>query len=257
MYIILLIFLAMTLIFYIYSINNKQTHLISIYSNAVFHLRSLFSDDEKSRSVEVDNARIQEIELDIPLIRQKPKLARGCEVTSLAMLLQSAGKPVSKMTLAKQIRKVPYIQNGLHGDPNEEFVGEMYAFKRPGYGVYHKPLAELASRYLPNQIEDQTGKPFVSILDQLRKEIPVVVITNTSFKSLPKKSFISWQTRKGNVKITFHEHAVLITGFTDDKIYINNPLGGKNEELNRNDFEKAWRQMGKQAISYSIPMRNK
>lgn len=217
----------MTLIFYIYSTNNKQTHLISIYSDAVFHLQSLFSDNKKSKSVEIDNARIQEIELNIPLIRQQPELGRGCEMTSLAMLLQSAGKPVSKMTLAKRIRKVHYIQNGLHGNPNEGFVGDMYTFKKAGYGVYHKPLTELARRYLPNQIEDQTGKPFVSILDHLRKGIPVVVITNTSFKPLPKESFISWQTRKGDVKITFHEHAVLITGFTGDKIYINNPLGGK------------------------------
>lgn len=249
-YLIVLTFLGLALLFYIYSANGKQTYFTDFYSNTVFHLQSLFSNPKEYQPIEINNINIQEIKLDVPLIRQKPELDRGCEVTSLAMLLQSAGIRVSKLTLASQIHKVPFSRNKVQGDPNEGFVGNIYTYREPGYGVYHKPLAELANRYIPNRIEDQTGKSFDSILEQLKKGLPVVVITNTTFKPLPKKSFITWQTKEGKVKVTYEEHAVLITGFTDDSIYINNPLGGKNEEVNRNDFEKAWEQMGRQAISY-------
>lgn len=43
--------------------------------------------------------------LDVSVIKQFPELPRGCEVTSLAMLLQYKGVKTNKITLAQKIKK--------------------------------------------------------------------------------------------------------------------------------------------------------
>lgn len=173
------------------------------------------------------------------------------------MLLNHAGIKVDKMTLAKQIKKnpTPYrIHNGkvFYGHPNEGFVGDMYTKKKPGYGVYHKPIKELAESYLPNQIIDLTGQSFEEIYKYLSKGTPVWVITNTTFRVLPPSEFIEWQTPQGPLKITYWEHSVLITGYDEQYIYFNDPLTGtKNKKAPKSEFINAWIQMGKQAITYN------
>lgn len=189
--------------------------------------------------------------IDAPQIVQNPELPRGCEVTSLAMLLQQAGVNVGKMTLANKIDKVPYQSGDYYGNPNDGFVGNMETLSEPGLGVNHGPIVKLAKRYLPNQIVDLSGRPFDAVLDQLRAGIPVMVITNSQFKPLPDSAFRTWSTSSGTIKVTFHEHAVLVTGFDKNYIYFNNPLGSKNEKTERDPFIDAWQQMGSQAISYT------
>lgn len=189
--------------------------------------------------------------IDAPQIAQNPELPRGCEVTSLAMLLQQAGVNVGKMTLANKIAKVPYQSGSYYGNPNDGFVGNMETLNEPGLGVNHGPLLQLAKYYLPNQIVDLTGRSFDTVLNQLRAGIPVMVITNSHFKPLLDSAFRTWNTSSGTIKITFFEHAVLVTGFDKKYIYFNNPLGSKNEKAEREPFIKAWKQMGSQAISYT------
>ncbi|WP_246092754.1 C39 family peptidase [Terrilactibacillus laevilacticus] len=248
------LFLIFDLLFAIYAFRLYMTdsfdHESSVFSIIYNKLKATVTTISDVASTEVSKITVNEIKLNAPQIQQKPDLPRGCEVTSLAMMLQYAGIKADKMTLASQIKKVPYQSNGLYGNPNDGFVGDMYRMNQPGYGVYHKPLANLGNRYLSNGIIDLTGQSFESVLDQLRKKIPVVVITNASFKPLPNSSFTTWDTSSGKVKISFHEHAVLVTGFDDENIYFNNPLGKKNASANREAFIKAWEQMGRQAISY-------
>jgi uncharacterized protein YvpB len=193
--------------------------------------------------------------LDVPIIRQLPELPRGCEVTSLAMLLQYAGVDVDKMTLAKQVKKdpTPYQKkNGqtYFGHPNVGFVGDMYSLKNPGLGVYHKPIRQLAEMYLPNRIIDLTGSDFEKLQQYLSNGSPVWVITNATYKKLPKSAFRQWQTPHGAIEITYYEHSVVVTGYNEQFVYFNDPLSGeKNKKAPKSEFIDAWVQMGRQAIT--------
>lgn len=193
--------------------------------------------------------------LDAPIISQLPELPRGCEVTSLAMLLQAEGIKVDKMTLAAQVKKDPakmsYKNGRIHfGNPNAGFVGDMYSYSKPGYGVYHQPIFDLAEQYLPGKMENLTGRNFTEISDKIISGKTVWVIINTTFKPLSEAQFETWETESGPIKITYKEHSVLITGIDTESVYVNDPLSHKkNLRVNKQEFINAWEQMGKQAIS--------
>lgn len=194
--------------------------------------------------------------LSVPAISQYPELPRGCEVTSLAMLLNSAGVNVDKMVLAENIKRdnTPQtVRNGqiYFGNPNDGFVGSMYSFNQPGYGVYHEPIAELAESYLPGRIKDLTDSSFDELKLYLSNGSPVWVITNSTYKKLDNSQFETWTTPTGKVSITYNEHSVLLTGYDGQYVYFDDPLTGeKNKKAPIKDFEESWVQMGRQAISY-------
>jgi uncharacterized protein YvpB len=203
-------------------------------------LRLDFSSDVK------EQAMIEKV----PFIQQRPELDRGCEVTSLAMLLQYGGVKTDKMTLAKEIDRVPFEQNGLRGNPNEGFVGNIYTIEEPGYGVYHKPIFKLGQKYMPNQLMDLTGRDIRDIYKAISMGSPVWVIINATFEPLDESEFETWDTNEGKVKITYHEHSVVVVGYDKEKIYVNDPLAdGPGSAIPRKAFEQAWEQMGRQAIS--------
>lgn len=192
---------------------------------------------------------------DVPLIQQLPELPRGCEVTALAMLLQHAGIDVDKLTLAEDIQKVPFEENGLRGSMYQGFVGDMYAFDTPGLGVYYPPIEKLAEIYLPDQIVNLTGEHFEEILLWVANGFPVWVIHNSWYSQLPMDQFEYWETPTGPLYVTYRMHSVVITGYDEDYVYFNDPLQGEpNQRVTRLSFKEGWMQMGSQAISYFVQM---
>lgn len=211
----------------------------------------------KNSNEQITIVKIKEkVLLEAPIIKQFPELPRGCEVTSLAMLLQYKGFKTNKMELAAKIKKnttpLKNIKGSIYwGSPNDGFIGDMYSYDNPGYGVYHAPIKDLAEQFLPGQIVDLTGSDFKNLKTYLSLDIPIWIITNTSYKRLPESSFQLWQTPVGVVKITYKEHSVLITGYDEKYIYFNDPISGtKNKSVLLDDFIEAWEQMGSQAVTY-------
>ena len=225
----------------------------SVYTNGVtkYVEKLTFFNIQNGKEPEFSNNDEKVILSSVPLIQQLPELDRGCEVTSLAMMLQYAGVSVDKMTLANEIKKVDFIDDGVRGNPNEGFVGNIYTFSESGYGVYHGPLFQLAEKYLPNKAVDLTGKNIEEIYKRIKAGQPVVMITNATFAPLDAAEFTTWETNSGDVSITYNEHCVVLIGYDQEFVYIRDPLEDSLDvKVPRETFEQAWVQMGSQAISY-------
>ncbi|WP_176222124.1 C39 family peptidase [Tuberibacillus sp. Marseille-P3662] len=210
------------------------------------------SELKKKQSSSQNKSQQASQPIDVPLISQKPQLPKGCEVTSLAMLIASADVEVSKMTLANKIPKVPWTKNGLHGNPNNGFVGNMYTWDQPGLGVFHGPVADLAREYLGERVIDLTGSKWGIIEKQLEKGHPVWVIVTSRYRHMPSSFWRNWKTKDGTIKVSYKEHSVVLTGSDDNYIYFNDPLANqKNRKISKQSFIDGWTQFGRQAISYN------
>ena len=214
---------------------------------------------ELKRIRKVDVSKGTSIKLDVPIVNQLDGsnggrvLGDGCEVASLAMLLQYAGVKVTKEQLQDAMPTVPMVgEDGLRGNPNKAFVGDMAGVigSQGGYSVYHAPVAALAQDYLLNRsfkVVDLTGRPFTVLLKELACGNPVWVITTTTMQ--PDLIEEVWQTAEGAVRVNWMLHSVVVTGYDDKSIYINDPYGyTQNVPYDRKGFEAAWKLMGSQAV---------
>ncbi|MGN7382824.1 MULTISPECIES: C39 family peptidase [unclassified Paenibacillus] len=193
--------------------------------------------------------------LTAPAIRQYPELYSGCEVTSLAMLLQFAGFDKDKMELAEEMPKDPtpirYNEDGsiaYWGNPNLGFVGEVTG-KAKGFGIFHTALIKQLESYIPSAV-DLTGGEFEDIERHIAGGIPVIAWTTITFR-IPDK-WVVWDTPIGPIKTTFIEHAVLVVGYDENYVYVNDPYSGKAQvKVDKARFIETWELMGKQAITYT------
>jgi uncharacterized protein YvpB len=193
--------------------------------------------------------------LDVPIIAQNPELNNGCEITSLAMLLQYAGVNADKMTLSEEIKKdkTPLLhdENGnikQWGNPNEGFVGDITG-KNDGFGVYQEPMIELMEQYMPGRSVDLSKQPFESLIKSIDEGHPVIVWVTAEFKA--PKEYNEWEKNGVKIKATFDEHAVVLVVYDKKYCYINNPLSEKkNQKIKKTTFKKVWSVMGNMAISY-------
>jgi uncharacterized protein YvpB len=174
--------------------------------------------------------------LEAPAIKQYPELLDGCEVTSLAMLLQYLGFNKSKLDLAYEMPKDTT-------PPRYDNNGNIEAWGDPNAG-----LLPLLKSYMPEAI-DLTGMPFDLLERQVAAGYPVIVWRMIDF-AVPDR-WVTWESPNGPVRTTFAEHAVLLVGYDEANVYVNNPVKGKkNSAICKAQFLETWKAMGKQALSY-------
>lgn len=249
-----LAFSSATMLFLLYmKITVKKDSLLSsdlIYPTAVI------SDDKQSATIERSNKK-QSAMIDAPILLQNPELYNGCEITALTMMFQYKGIDKNKMELVPELKKDPteiqYNPDGtikFWGNPNLGYVGDITG-KQKGFGIYHAALSDLLLKYIPSGV-DLTGRSFDELERQVSAGIPVLVWTTVSFTVPSDNQWVVWNTSIGPIRTTFQEHTVLLVGYDDKNVYVNDPLSGRKQlKIEKERFIASWEALGKQALSYT------
>lgn len=223
-------------------LENKVIELEDKLSNTQKEYYKLVKENAEKNSFYISN---------VPFINQYPNYPTGCESVALTILLNYYGVKVTPDDIISKLPKasVPVEKNGkiYGGNPEVEFVGNPYSLN--AYGVYEKPIASVANKY-KSGIKIATGTSFEQILEVVRTGTPVMVWTSmnllvpyisTSWIYEPTGETIYWKA---------NEHAVVIIGYTEDKVIISDPLSGKAKYQSKSIFKERYNYFGKKALYY-------
>lgn len=185
------------------------------------------------------------VELNVTPIMQLPELPTGCEVTSLAIILQYYGYNIDKLTLSDKFLPKGEIGQTL---PWEGFIGNPR--DSHSYGAYSKVLVTTANSYLETQetsilAKDISGLTMEDICGYVKDGFPVMVWVTIDMEE-PYES-TTWTINKKDFTWLANEHCVVITGFMENTYIVADPLKGI-VEYNKGIFESRFDGMGRQAI---------
>ena len=188
---------------------------------------------------------------NVPTFNQYPTYYTGCESVALYILLKYYNIDVSVDEIIEKLPKgsLPYQEDNIiyGGNPNLEFIGSPY--EKSSFGVYDYPISQVANQYKENII-NETGKNLNEVLNIVKENRPVLV-WNSMGLALPYISQ-SWIYKPTGEKIDWiaNEHAVVIIGYSDNRIIISDPMGGTIKYLDRYTFEQRYNSYGKRNLYY-------
>ncbi|MBM7654150.1 C39 family peptidase [Neobacillus cucumis] len=242
------------------TIDNKQDSFhINQKSTSTKHLSNQLKNVEKQKKDEGSVSTLAmkpSAMLDVVLIRQNPELRYGCEVTSLAMVLNYAGVRTNKMDLYRSIRKDPDpLISSSQGDilrwgnPADGFVGDMTG-RRAGYAVFDRPMIALINQKLPGRAVNLTNQSFNRVLAHVSSGHPVVVWTTGDYR-LPDR-WEGWYHGNQYIKTPLDLHAVVLVGYSTNYVFLNDPLSGRKQvKVSKAQFIRSWKALRSRAVSYN------
>lgn len=180
-------------------------------------------------------------------ILQFPELPTGCEITSLAIVLNYLGFNIDKVQLSDKYLAKISIANG---DFINYFVGDPK--KENGYGCFSKVIYNAAYDFLKDNpsdysVYDISGSEFLNLFSQIDKGNPVILWTTVDL--IPTYDGRIWKINSTTLTWPANEHCMVLTGYDLEKkvVYVCDPLKG-NVSYDMNLFKDRYDQLGKQAI---------
>src|SRR5690606_26730700 len=185
----------------------------------------------------------------------KPELPNGCDVPALASALHYTGYDVAKTVLAdKSLTKVPFAAinaNPYGADASKTYTGDP-STKQQGCIKHVAPIIEAANKYLDEVSgsltpKDLTGSSPTELLDYVREGIPVIIWT-TIDQQEPNFNY-SWIVTGSEEKLDVirNSHTVVLTGFSENEVYVMDPLKG-NVAYPKERFFEIYEKAGSHAM---------
>ncbi len=193
--------------------------------------------------------------LTVPALLQMPALPNGCEVTSLAMVLQSLGYCVTPAYLAKN--HMPqgwlYTYRGVNyaDDPAECYIGDPASTY--GYYMLAPALVKTANSYLASQgggctAQDISGAGEAELVELVRSGTPVIIWATMDYGDAERGSpWVLLST--GEVYSPYTNlHCRVLVGVDETYFYINDPIYGANQAVTRAQLLHGYEELGCQAV---------
>lgn len=200
--------------------------------------------------------------IEVDPILQLPELPTGCEVTTLAMLLDAVGFQVDKVQLVEG-----YLTCKSEGEATfqQAFIGSPY--DSAGYGCYAPVIVDTARKYLAAQnsgriVKDLTGAKFEDLLREVASNHPVAVWASIDLMDIQEiyaytiYNYVETNSDGGtttpkdlDVYWLENEHVYLLKGYDLDRnvVIVNDSLNGEMEyDMDR--FKECYEQCYKQAV---------
>lgn len=197
---------------------------------------------------------------DIDIIKQKPELPTGCEVTSLTMVLKYMGFSADKVKISREFLE----KQDIIRDEENKLYGPDFTYIFPGnpedemsYGCLAPCITDTAQKYLKSQssllkAQNISGTDFYELFTYISEDIPVILWSTQDLKEPVYKT--SWKVYDSDYEVTWptNEHCVVLTGYdyTDNTVTINDPLKGK-QRLEMESVKERYNQIGKNAVVIS------
>ncbi|RHW37689.1 hypothetical protein D1B33_08225 [Lysinibacillus yapensis] len=194
--------------------------------------------------------------IPVPAVMQNPELPNGCEITALTAVLNYYGLKITKTEMADHYlpRQDFHTAGGKRfgADPNVAYSGSPYEKNNASY-VYAQPIVEAAKNVISDkgkalQVTNASGLSQEEILKFVEQGVPVVIWVTLDLSEPQKNN--GWFIEGTD---TYHEmyqnlHSVVLTGHSEDKVTVMNPLKGY-ELHDKERFFKSYVQLGKQAVA--------
>lgn len=191
----------------------------------------------------------QSYQLPVTYISQQPELPNGCEITSLAILLNYMGYAADKLDLSDN-----YLPKGKVGEVSyyEANVGNPRDVE--SYGCHSPVIVKAANDYFAangglHKAVDLTGHSIDEIYCELTQGNPVIMWITLDMARQPTV-LVSWEVDGETYNWKHPQHCAVLSGYNKKtgKITYADPLLGR-QEVDRATFELRWRQMGSQAVT--------
>lgn len=161
-----------------FQIDDSNVNYNKIGTYNVFYIATdpLGNQTKESRTITIKQKDVTYMIQNFPTFHQYPNYPNGCESIALYNLLRFYNINVTPEKIVDLLKKGdgPYrVDNRLYGgNPEIEFVGDP---RNPhGYGVYQKPIIEVANQFKKGII-DYTGHSLDETLNLVKQQIPVQV----------------------------------------------------------------------------------
>ena len=175
----------------------------------------------KVNTVDASGLSKRNVKLDVKCVLQNPELPTGCEITSLATVLNYYGYDVSKTTLSddfleKSEDQIANFWKVFLGNPRSS----------SSFGCYAQPITDAANKYLNTQDKKYTavnysGAKFEKLLKEVENGNPVI-IWSTMYGEKEndlREPFVTkkWEIDGKTIQWIAPEHCMVLIGYDIDR----------------------------------------